>query len=272
MKLRRCPIFLCVFIFCPAVAAAAETTFPPCVAEQPGVWETRVDKEPSESPADAAAAEREPIERERVAPSLKPLAVPTPLLNLSGDALFKQAYADVYGILSRENECSRFYGGAAPAAYVFNRLAGQFKSSRIGGSRKAGQMSGGTTSVLHAPSGLRFRLFEKAVLNTAGAFYRRQGSRLDESVPRVGSFAPDTRGARALILLHELGHVVKGEGNRWLLADDGDEPQQSELNTELVEEHCLGQLRALGAQTLPRPAEVAKSPAREQAGRDAPDH
>ena len=269
MKLRRCPIFLCVFIFCPAFAAAAETTFPPCEAEEPVAWETGVDRESSER---EPAAEREPVERERVTPALKPLAVPTPLVNLSGDALFRQAYEDVYLILSRENECSRLYGGAAPAAYVFNQLAARFKSARIGGSRVAGRMGGGTMTVSHAPSGLKFRLFEQAVLNTDGAFYRWQGRRPDERVPRVGSFAPDTRGARALILLHELGHVVKGDGGRWLLEDDGADTSQSELNTEIVEEHCLSQLRALGTQAQPRPAEVAESPAREQAVRDAPDH
>lgn len=273
MKLRRCPIFLCVFIFCPAVAAAAETAFPPCVAEQPGGWESWVDKEPSEGePAAATAAGRETVERERVAPTLKPLAVPPPLANLPGDALFRQAYEDVYRILSRENECSRFYGGAAPAAYVFNQLAARFKSARIGGGRVAGQMSGETTSVSHAPSGLKFRLFEKAVLNTAGAFYRRHGHHADERVPYVGSFAPDTRGARALILLHELGHVVKGDGGSWLLADDGKEPEQSELNTELVEEHCLSHLRALGTQTQPLAGEVAEGQTREPVARDAPDH
>jgi hypothetical protein len=274
MKLRRSPIFLFVFLLCPAYAAAADATFPPCEVEQPGVWEIRVDKEPSvKEPADGAAAvEPGPVERERVAPTLKPLAVPTPLANLSGDALFRQAYADVYRILSAENECSRFYGGAAPAAYVFNQLAGTFKSARIDGGRVAGKMGGGAITVTHVPSGLKFRLFEKAVLNTAGAFYRREGSNLDERVPRVGSFAPDTRGARALILLHELGHLVKGGGGRWLLADDGDDPSQSERNTELIEEHCAGQLRALGARTQPRPAEVAESPAREPAGRDSPDH
>lgn len=265
MKLRRCPIFLFVFLLCPAPAAAAKTVGPPCEAKEPSEWQTRIDREPAER----EPAERTGVEMERVTPALTPLAVPTPLARFSGDALFKQAYEDVYRILSEENACSRFYGGAAPAVYVFNQLAAQFKSARIGGGRTAGQMSGETTNISHAPSGLSFRLFKKAVLNTNGPFYRREAGLAEQSIPRVGSFAPDTRGVRALILLHELGHVVKSKDGGWLLADDGKNEEASERNTELVEKHCGRQLRALGA-TTPRPAELATKQARtEPPARDA---
>ncbi len=271
MHLRRRLIFLCAFLLCPAFAAEANTVFPPCEVKEPSEWQARIDKEPSErEAAEGGAVEREPPERELVTtPALTPLAVPTPLARLSGDALFKQAYEDVYRILSTENECSRFYGGAAPAAYVFNQLAGTFKAGRIGGSRLAGKMGGGSINVVHAPSGLRFRLFEKAVLNTSGAFYRRLGGPKDAGVPHVGSYGPDTRGARALILLHELGHVVKGAGGGWLLGDDGEDAELSEHNTGLIEAHCGNQLKALGTPPQSRPAEVAKSPTREQPGRDS---
>lgn len=274
MNLRRRPIFLFVFLLCPAaVAAAADTkvTMPPCEAKEPSEWHSRIDKEPAErDSAERGGVERDPAERERVpaTPARAPFAVPTPLAGIPGNAVFRQAYADVYGILSTDNACSRFYGGAAPAAYVFNQLAGTFKSGRVGGSGVAGKMSGEVTYVTHAPTGLKFRLFEKAVLNTSGAFYRRQGTKTDERVPRIGSYAPDTREARALILLHELGHVVKGGGTDWLLTDDGDAPELSEHNTKLVESHCGAQLRALGSPQPPRPFEAAKTPAREQPGRD----
>ena len=275
MNLRRRPIFFFVFLFCPAVvAAAADTTvvMPPCEVKEPSEWQTRIDREPAGyGSAESAGVERDPAERERVpaTPARAPFAVPTPLARLSGDAVFREAYADVYSILSTDNGCSRFYGGAAPSVYVFNQLAGTFKSGRVGGSRMAGQMSGEVTNITHAPTGLKFRLFEKAVLNTSGAFYRRQGDKSDERVPRIGNYAPDTRAARALILLHELGHVVKGGGGGWLLADDGEEPELSERNTDLVEAHCGAQLKALGSPPpVPRPAEVAKTPAREQPGRD----
>lgn len=272
MKLRpspiSSPIFLFVFLLCPAYAAAAKNVVLPCEVKEPSEWQTRIDREPSErEPVEAGGAA--PVERERVAPALTPLAVPTPLLKLSGDALFRQAYEDVYRILSADNECSRFYGGAAPAAYVFNQMAAQFKSGRIGGGRLAGQMGGGSINVRHAPSGLEFRLFEQAVLNTNGAFYRRRSSQPDAAVPHVGSFGPDTRAARALILLHELGHVVKDERGGWLLKDDGGDAPLSQHNTALIEGRCGGQLKALGAPQQQSPAEVAKSPARERpAARD----
>jgi len=130
-------------------------------------------------------------------------------------------------------------------------------------------MTGETTNILHAPSGLSFRLFEKAVLNTHGAFYRRQPVHSDANVPYVGRFAPDTRGARALIMLHELGHLLRGRDGKWLLADDGGDPMQSERNTGLVEEHCGHQLKALGA-APPRPTEIATKPARERAAGVSP--
>lgn len=275
MNLRRRPIFFFVLLLCPAVvAAAADTTvvMPPCEVKEPSEWQTRIDKEPAEpDSAEGGGVALDPAERERVAPApaRPPFAVPAPLARLSGDEVFRQAYADVYGILSTDNGCSRFYGGAAPAAYVFNQLAAKFKSERAGGSNLAGQMAGEVTLITHAPTGLKFRLFEKAVLNTAGAFYRRQGDKSDDRVPRIGSYAPDTREARALILLHELGHVVKGHGGGWLLEDDGKEADVSERNTDLVETHCGAQLKALGSPSQqPRPAEVAKTPAREQPGRD----
>lgn len=273
MNLRRSPIFFIAFLLCPAaVAAAADTTvkLPPCEVKEPSEWQARIDKEPGErDPAEPDGDVSDPAERERVpaATARTPFAVPTPLAKLSGDPVFKQAYADVYSILSTDNGCSRFYGGAARAAYVFNQLAATFKSGRVGGNSVAGQMSGEVTHITHAPTGLKFRLFEKAVLNTSGAFYRRQGAKSDERVPRIGGYAPDTREARVLILLHELGHIVRGEGGVWLLGDDGDDAEASERNTNLVEERCGAQLRALGTQP-PRPAEVAKTPGRERPGRD----
>lgn len=272
MNLHRSPFFFFVFLLCPAaVAVAADTTviMPLCEVKEPSEWQTRVDREPAEDDsAETGGVERDPAERERVpaTPARAPLAVPTPLAQLTGDAVFRQAYADVYGILSTDNGCSRFYGGAAPAAYVFNQLAATFKPGRVGGSSMAGQMSGEVVHITHAPTGLKFRLFEKARLNTIGPFYRRQGAKLDERVPRIGNYAPDTREARALILLHELGHVVKGAGTGWLLGDDGDDAELSERNTELVETHCGAQLKALGSP--PPPPLVAKTPAREQPGRD----
>jgi hypothetical protein len=67
----------------------------------------------------------------------------------------------------------------------------------------------------------------------------------DPHVPKVGSFQPNTREARALILLHELGHLLKGASGGWLLADDGNDVRASERNTALVEKKCGTQIRSL---------------------------
>jgi hypothetical protein len=61
----------------------------------------------------------------------------------------------------------------------------------------------------------------------------------------VGSFSPGSRRARALILLHELGHLIEGPDGKWLLPDDGFDGQQSNANSLRVEKTCRVQLEAL---------------------------
>jgi hypothetical protein len=54
-----------------------------------------------------------------------------------------------------------------------------------------------------------------------------------------------TRPARALILLHELGHLIRGEDGKWLLPDDGNDDRQSRANTQRVQAVCRAQLATL---------------------------
>jgi len=61
----------------------------------------------------------------------------------------------------------------------------------------------------------------------------------------VGNFAPGSRAARALILLHELGHLIQGDNGNWLIPDDGHNPPQSKANTLLVQQVCRRELDAL---------------------------
>jgi hypothetical protein len=61
----------------------------------------------------------------------------------------------------------------------------------------------------------------------------------------VGSFAPGSRPARALILLHELGHLIQGDDGDWLIPDDGRDGWQSKANTLRVEQVCRAQLETL---------------------------
>ena len=64
---------------------------------------------------------------------------------------------------------------------------------------------------------------------------------------QVGRFAAETRQAKALLLLHEMGHLVGTPDGGWLLPSDGGNPELSERNTRTVESQCLKQLLALGA-------------------------
>jgi hypothetical protein len=61
----------------------------------------------------------------------------------------------------------------------------------------------------------------------------------------IGRFPSETRAARALILLHEIGHLVQGGDGRWLLPNDGHDAGQSGRNSNTVENYCREQLNAL---------------------------
>ncbi|MCA1616208.1 MAG: hypothetical protein LC800_19320 [Acidobacteria bacterium] len=194
--------------------------------------------------------------RAEAAAAKKPRAVPPPLGHVAGDDLYRKAYADVYRILSAENACSRFYGGPARAALVFNKFAERLRTGWLPEARTGSSMSGGYYNVTHAPTGQTYRLFEKAVLNNEGPFYRRHVSAGANLIPRVGGFGPATREARALILLHELGHLLRGADGEWLLKDDGHDAHLSARNTAVVEDNCGAQIRALAAQPdAPRAAD-----------------
>lgn len=240
-------------VFCGAQGVAGAGEARAAGSKEPGETSVRIEKVEPEETSEAVRAE---------AVATLPRAVPTPLGQVAGEEVYRKAYADVYKILSVENECSRFYGGPARAARVFNDLARSIKPAPLPSARTAGRMSGGDVQIMHAPTGLTYRLFEKAVLNSEGPFFRRQVSSATISIPGVGKFGPATREARALILLHELGHLLRGADGRWLLPDDGRDAAQSERNTELIEDKCGAQIRALAAEP-----DAARASAGDAAGR-----
>jgi len=91
---------------------------------------------------------------------------------------------------------------------------------------------------------LTYRVFDHAALNINGPFKKAKVFADEPFVPGVGSFRPNTREARVLILMHELGHLIERD-HRWLLPDDGTSPAQSRQNTKIVEKNCGAQIRAL---------------------------
>jgi hypothetical protein len=108
------------------------------------------------------------------------------------------------------------------------------------------KMSGDVTNVTNNMTKRSFRLFDKVALNTNGPFYRKRTSNAESSTPRIGNFEPNTKEIRVLILLHELGHVIKGSNGSWLLPNDGHNDGLSLQNSEKIEEVCGEQIRNLG--------------------------
>lgn len=168
-----------------------------------------------------------------------PLPIPTPLKLESLPAALPSAYHDAFQILKDDNSCSRFFGGSVTAVEVLNRLAGQIKEKPLKDKMVAIEMSGDYALVRNDRTGASYRLFDKATLNSEGPFVKSSSHRT------FGSYPSHKDEAKALILLHEIGHLVRGEDGQWLLPNDGRDKDLSERNTQMVESHCVEQLSAL---------------------------
>jgi hypothetical protein len=169
---------------------------------------------------------------------------PRPLEFSGKDWDLTRAYFDVFSILSDENPCSSFYGGARAATMVFNNFAGLVKRGQL--LREVSfHMTGRPRLILDAPTRTSYRLFDSSVVNLDGAFYQHRPDLLRKFPADVGTFRPGTRRARALILLHELGHLIQGEDGTWLLPDDGNDDRRSRANTMRVQSVCRAQLEKL---------------------------
>jgi hypothetical protein len=193
-----------------------------------------------------AAPEYEP---RKTTERLKAVVVPEPTSQVvKNDERLNTAYYDTMSILRSPNQCSAFFGGSESSVYVFSSFMAKVTRSQlpVGVGVK---MSGDYTNVLNATTQLRFRLFEKASINTAGPFYQRRVSMMSTpTVFGIGSFPPSSRQARVLMLLHELGHLMRGSDGKWLLPDDGKDMFDSLENTRKVELICGEQIRDLGKQ------------------------
>ena len=155
-----------------------------------------------------------------------------------------QAYVDVFKILSDQNACSEFYGGPRVATRVLNGFFTAVKPQPL--TREISfQMIGRPRLLRDDTTGVRYRLFDKVMVNTSGSFYQRRQDLMHKFPSDVGFFGPGTRPARALILLHELGHLIEAEDGAWLLPDDGLDGPQSKANTLRVQQACRAQLKTL---------------------------
>jgi len=163
---------------------------------------------------------------------------------VSTDKYLRQAYTDVFAILSEKNTCSAFYGGARAATTVLIELIRVVKRRDLPQEISL-EMSGNTHQFRDVDAGVTYRLFENAVVNTRGSFYQHPIDHWQRLPHEIGSFTSGSRSARALILLHELGHMIKASNGAWLIADDGHDAWQSRQNTRRIQKVCLQDLRVL---------------------------
>ena len=166
-----------------------------------------------------------------------------PLVVTRKDWNITQAYIDVFKILSNPNTCSEFYRGPRTATIVLNGFVTRVKSQSL--LREVSFEMAGPRIIRDPATGASYRLFEKTMVNTNGSFYQRRADPLRKFPSDVGNFAPGSRAARALILLHELGHLIQDENGEWLIPDDGFDKTQSKANTLRVQQVCGKELTAL---------------------------
>jgi hypothetical protein len=160
------------------------------------------------------------------------------------DWSIRQAYFDVFKILNNQNTCSDFYRGPRTATTVLNGFVIRVKSRSL--LREVSFEMAGSPRIIHDPAtGVSYRLFEKTTVNSNGSFYQRRADPLRKFPSDVGNFAPGSRAARALILLHELGHLIQDDNGEWLIPDDGFDGRQSKENTFRVLQACRKELNAL---------------------------
>jgi hypothetical protein len=158
-----------------------------------------------------------------------------------------KAYFDVFTILRDDNACSRLYGGPV-AIEALNELMRVVRPSYLD-RQIAVRMSGSTTLYRNAVTGFSFRMFEKAEINREGSFYRGNMPS-QQRVPPVANYQPNTRQTRVALLLHELGHLVRGADKNWLLLDDGHDRDLSEKNTKYIVDVCRDDIAAVTRMTV----------------------
>lgn len=169
-----------------------------------------------------------------------------PLLNSSSRprSLIERAYLDAYSILQESNSCSRFFGGPRIATGVLNSLQPRLQTAVI--ENHVGiNMLGPVIFVTDYETGVNYRLFQKALVNLRGPFYKSANYQSQNFFHRIGYYPANTREARVTMLLHELGHLLPDSQGRWLLLDDGDNPLQVAANTNTIMQRCSEQIKSL---------------------------
>lgn len=170
---------------------------------------------------------------------------PVPSSLIAKDKVLASAYFDTLSILSTSNGCSAFFGGPKASVEIFNELMRRVRKDYTAAAIGM-KMSGAVVNVFNAATQKAYRLFDNVTLNANGPFYRKSISSFEPATPRLGSFDANTREARVLIFLHEMGHVVKAEDGNLLLPNDGNDPDLSRRNSKKIEDVCGDEINGLG--------------------------
>jgi hypothetical protein len=176
------------------------------------------------------------------------LNIPTPALFDSSTrqlTLIDKTYLDAYTILRESNSCSQFFGGPRIATSILNFLHPRLKETSLGEDHVGIRMYGSITLGTDFQTGVSYRLFQQALVNLRGPFYQSINSRSQDFFKKIGHYPANTREARVAMLLHELGHLLRGADGRWLLADDGDDHAQIAANTAKIMSTCNEQIKSL---------------------------
>jgi hypothetical protein len=190
--------------------------------------------------------------------SAPPLIAPVPKALTTRDpgklSLIDRAYLDAFTILNEDSSCSRFFGGRNAIA-ALNEMVERLKP-RYFDHDIAIRMTGQTSTVQSHATGFTFRLFERMELNLAGSFFRAP-SPSERHYTITPLYRPNSRETRVVVFLHELGHLVRGADNKWVLTDDGDDPSLSLDNTERIISACREQITSLAGLTAAQELQMA---------------
>lgn len=166
-----------------------------------------------------------------------------------------RAVADARAILQRGGRCASFFqDGYSDINGVLNALdslGGQLTPSTLSSSENdVGIKQWGTTStIMYAPNGTNYRLFEHAVVNNNGPFFSAFYPGTSTVRPRIGStsaYNAGSRKAQALMILHELAHLIQmAGGGGYLIPGDGDDANQSRTNTNTIDAQCHDDIEAV---------------------------
>jgi hypothetical protein len=212
-------------------------------------------KETSTTETNTPETASSPLPEESTKLSVPVIRPPSPTALKSRDpqklGVIDRAYLDAFTILNDENPCSQFFGGRY-AIKALTELILQLKPKYMD-KNIAIRMSGETTTIQSQATGFSFRIFEKAEVNLGGSFFQNTPHSFVTS-----SFRPNTRETRVVVLLHELGHLVKASGNRWVLPDDGGNISLSLKNTEQVVSVCKQQIESLSKLTASQQLAMAE--------------